>query len=607
MGRPRRRTRRAPDGDVPREASSYAYPIPRTPLRFSAHTSGCVHPDTALLACDESERPMLGHCVAVDAWMEAVAQGRGATVCVAGHLVRLSELTGVPASFGVRPQLTQCVLEAPRTDDLAHVPLVFAGRNVGALHALLLRHRDEEVPVFLSGFGAETQRFGTSEAPRARVVYAQSRVALKACITSDTDGETTYTVWFECNKDAPVTQVMLPRTTPDIASPGSDAWLRTPDVRPTTPASAPTLAFTPQPSARPSPIPPAPPSLPPPSPAALRTLNGHVYTPIAALRKDTVANVMGVAVCDASVRLPMQRGRDVMVKLALADGSGANDAASTLSSNLFAQDEQALPGAVSEKDAVLLRGVQIGLFNGRTQGVGSRKVAFQWAAWNAATQTWRYAASARASDFSDAERTALLQLVAHLGNGSTPRPSVRALQTLDTLQPHTFVDTVAEVVKVFAQSTPPDLYITDFTTHKHIYDGNNKHLPVQPPDGGGGCVLQVGLWGPHAPLAVQLRAGQLVRLDNVRIRENPRTGLLTGALGSDKRLQIAPVDDDHAAVRALRARKAAWETAQAQKKRPAPPTTPTPVRRRPAPEPVYAPRFEMEDEFPTLNSLWSPE
>ena len=53
--------------------------------------------------------------------------------------------------------LTQCVLEAPRADDVAHVPLVFVGRNAGALHALLVRHREEEVPVFLSGFGAEAQ------------------------------------------------------------------------------------------------------------------------------------------------------------------------------------------------------------------------------------------------------------------------------------------------------------------------------------------------------------------------------------------------------------------------------------------------------------------
>ncbi|KAI3613447.1 hypothetical protein CBS9595_004280 [Malassezia furfur] len=545
---------------------------------------------------------MLGECVAIDAWMETVAQGRGATVCVAGCIGRLSAPIG-------------CVLEAPRADDVAHVPLVFVGRNAGALHALLVRHREEDVPVFLSGFGAEAQKFGTTEAPRTRVVYAQGRIALKAYIATDADADaevplrdpTSYAVWFECNKDAPVTQVMLP-TPLDIGSPGSDAWLRTPDVRSVTPAQAPALAFTPQmPTAAPALIPSAPTSLPPPAPAAERTLNGHLYTPIAALRKDMVANVMGVAVTDASVRLPMQRLRDVMVKVAITDGSGADDARSTLSSNLFAQDEQALPGAVSEKDAVLLRGVQIGLFNGRTQGVGSRKVPFQWAAWNATTQTWRYAANASASDFGDAERTAALQLLAHLDKAPTPQqPSARALQTLDKLQPHTFVDTVVEIVKVFSQSNPPDLYVTDYTLHKHIYDGNNKHLSVQPPGDKGGSVLQVGLWGSHALLAVQLRAGQLVRLDNLRIRENPRTGLLTGALGSDKRIQIAPVDDDHAAVRALRGRKTSWE--HSSKKRATPPTTPTPVRRRPAPEPLHPPRFEMDDEaFPGLADLWSPD
>lgn len=524
--------------------------------------------------------------------------------------------------LGYVAKLTQCVLEAPRHEDLAQVPLLFSGRNAAALHALLQRQKESPIDVFLSGYGAETQRFGTSEAPRARVVYAQSRVALKALLRDEQE----YTVWFDCNKDAPVTQVMHPVVRRPSPAP-SDAWLNTPALRridPTPQGSAPTLQFTPASTPAPSMPPPSMPpsiplSMPPPAPAAEQALNGHVYTPIQKVKSGTVANVMGVAVVDATVRPPAQRSRDVMVKLAISDGSGPDVASSTLSSNLFASEEGALPGAVAEHDAVLLRGVQIGLFNGRPQGVASRKHPFQWAAWSASTQTWRYASSARPSDFGDAERTALLQLVGHLGT-APPAPSAnarsittggstRALTTLDTLQPHTFVDTVVEIVKVFAQSATPDLYITDYTAHRHIYDGNNKHLSVQPP-GPGGCVLQVGLFESHAPLAVQLRPGQLVRLDNVRIRENPSTGLLTGALGSanDRRIRISPVDQDHAAVRALKSRKAAWANPgpAEPRKRPAP-ATPTPARRRPAPDAVRAPRYEIDDDpFAEIDVPLSP-
>ncbi|WFD44857.1 hypothetical protein MPSI1_003528 [Malassezia psittaci] len=637
MGRLRRKTRRASSVDfVPREASSYAYPIPRKLPNFAIHIMGLPHPECEQLTYDVSEKALLGDSVSIDVWMEMVSQGRGASVCVAGNLTRLSSVAGNPATFG-------CVFEAQRSEDDVHIPLFFTGRNVEALHTFISSNHAGNTPVFLSGFGAETQRFGTIEAPRTRVIYTQNRIALKAYVLNDTEASdpVPYTVWFESNKDAPVTQVMLPMTNTDNLSPNSEAWLRTPDARQSTPANANMLQFTPQ-ASKPSELPfqkplsitpfsnaaethsrepqqdvmPTAYRLPSPSPAQEQTVSQRLYTPIASLRKDMIANVMGMAISDANIRLPVQQHRDVMVKLTLTDGSGSDESASTLSSNLFAMNEEDLPGAVSEKDAVILRQVQIGIFNGRKQGVGSRKAPFQWAAWNHTTNTWRYAANATAQDFTDAERNALLRLVAHLSNGPSlgkkdlaVSNNVRALTTISSLQPHTFVDLVGEVVKVFSQSDPPDLYITDYTTHKNIYDGNNKHLPTQPPpDCIGGSVLQVGLWGLHAPLAMQLRTGQLVRLDNMRIRENPRTGLLTGALGSDKRIQIAPVDEDHTAVRALLARKSAWEKSVSEKKRAIPPSTPTPLRKRPAPEPVYQPRFDLDESepFAALDTLWSP-
>ncbi|WFD00797.1 hypothetical protein MYAM1_003549 [Malassezia yamatoensis] len=604
MGRVRRKTRRASSDDfVPREASSYAYPIPRKLPNFAIHTMGLPHPECEQLTYDVSEKALLGDSVSIDVWMEMVAQGRGAS----------------------------CVFEAQRSEDDVQVPLYFTGRNVEALHMFISNNHASSTPVFLSGFGAETQRFGTMEAPRTRVVYAQNRIALKAYVLNNTEASdpVPYTVWFESNKDAPVTQVMLPLTTPDNLSPNSEAWLRTPDARQSTPATANMLQFTPHastiPESRVAETPSDEPQqnamaaayrLPSPSPAQERTVSQRLYTPIASLRKDMIANVMGIAINDANLRLPVQQHRDVMVKLTLTDGSSSDESASTLSSNLFAMNEEDLPGAVSEKDAVILRQVQIGIFNGRKQGVGSRKAPFQWAAWTPTSNTWRYAANATAQDFTDAERNALLRLVAHLSNAPSlgkkdcaHSNNIRVLTTIRSLQPHTFVDLVGEVVKVFSQSDPPDLYITDYTTHKNIYDGNNKHLPTQPPtDCIGGSVLQVGLWGLHAPLAMQLRTGQVIRLDNVRIRENPRTGLLTGALSSDKRIQIAPVDEDHTAVRALLARKSAWENSLFEKKRAIPPSTPTPVRKRPAPEPVYQPRFDLDESepFAALDTLWSP-
>ena len=102
MGRVRRKTRRASSDDfVPREASSYAYPIPRKLPNFAIHIMGLPHPECEQLTYDVSEKALLGDSVSIDVWMEMVAQGRGASVCVAGNLTRLSSVAGTPATFGV--------------------------------------------------------------------------------------------------------------------------------------------------------------------------------------------------------------------------------------------------------------------------------------------------------------------------------------------------------------------------------------------------------------------------------------------------------------------------------------------------------------------------
>ncbi|PKI83702.1 hypothetical protein MVES_002481 [Malassezia vespertilionis] len=602
----RGKVHRVPDAALSEQllTSSFSYPVcvePFSPLS-AAHGPMTPHAIDSALQFYAGETPALGTLVDMHTWMKRVAAGRGALVCVAASIVMMDAFQDMQPPF---------FWDADGT----RVPVQFVGQKIKALYAALATQEPfVPVPLFLSGYGAELMRLGPVQQPKATVVYNQARVALKALLAN---GES---VWFDCNKDGPVNQVVRDaKRAPRQASPAPsvESWFPSADVHASSERTAPMPGV---PSSAPSQL------------GGARKLGNYMYTPITHLELHSIVNVMGIATMNAIERPPAPRFRDTMVKLTIADGSHGGPHMPLISSNLFSTDQAALPGTVVENEAVLFRGLQIGTYNGKPQGVANRKHAFSWAVWNATSRTWRYSSAHDGSDFTDTERTALLDMVAHLAppppsapESGTPQasiaPGIRPTVNIEALQPFTFVDIICVIVKVFPRSIPPDIYVTDYTVNEKIYSGNDRclgsaavPLTMQRQFGdqhaGSGCVLQVGLWGEQAPLVAQLEPGLLVCLENVRIKENGITGFLTGALGSpgDRGVKIRAVDEHLPAVQALLARRDAkmGKRGMAPPKRPAdaPLAPPPPVRHRAAsatqpvraPGPIAGARFPMDDD-----------
>ena len=619
-----------------------------------------LHPAEVALAVDEREAQELGAVVDMDTWIQRTAQGRGAAVCVGTQLADLSELQ----MDGAQPAFRCHMVAAPEGQSERVLPAFFRGNQMLALHTLLGAplQRSMPVSVFLSGYGGELIPLPDSDARtergdgrnvsgvRAAVEFAQGRVSLK-CLVPSVAGPAEL-IWFDCDRDGPlklVRQTVSQRqageladdlTPPRAASPSSDSWLWTPEpTEPPTPAPMRAVRGT---SRTPAPAAPAPAALADTSAGApsgatrsQSTLSppAPTYTPICALRRGSVANVVGVAVGNAEVRPPGGRSRDYMVKLTLQDSGDVND---TLSCNLFAGAQDQLPDSLAHHEVLMIRGLQIGEFNGHLQGVVNRRVRFEWAVWSPSVRTWRYAPGMSAASFSDAERGAAERLGDSVRAQSAGTPAAappataRSLTTLGELKINSFVDTVVEIRKVYPRSSPPDVYVTDYTTHPLFYRRNDRFLPhppmgVEMDQGGGGAVLLVGVWDKQAPVAMQLHEGDLVLLENVRIKVFGRTGFLTGAVGTpyDRGLKVIPVDASHPAAAALLQRKRTFGEAPAalppgslkrEADEPAPgldggpdpsegaAARPSPPRKRVAPDAIRAPRFALEEEAEPASS-----
>ena len=563
MGRLRRKRS---DGARRDARSTFAYApyqargSPATYPDILARSSGTRHPDNAALAVDAREENVLGAVTDKDTWLARIAEGRGATVCTPAMLCGIAplELDDAPPSF-------HASLEWPSGEVL---PVWFAGRAVSALHSAIYPHASAggAILVFLSGFGAEIVSVAGEGHLMAGAEFVAERVSLKALLVS---AATACLMWFDCNRGAPVKLVMRPVERGEHSEQ----------------ATEPPPAVSTQPAA------PAAPAAPPPPPACTsRMLGNRAYVCLDDLIEGTVISTMGVSLDETDTRVPGGRSRDYMQRLILGDGSGAGRDASLLI-NMFAATDAGLPGHLARYEALIIRGLQITSFNGRHQGVLSRRFAHDWAVWNSTANTWRYAPGS-SDAFSDVERCALMQLAERMGMlGRARLPSApRAAPTrLADVAPHTYVRLVCEVVKVFPHSAPPDIYVTDYSRNMRFFAQHERFLRGGSSSAAGGAVFQIGLWDSQAPRALELRPGDIVRLENVRIKEG-RTGVLSGALGNlrDYGTKIYVLDDAdpdfHALVR--------WRDAF-QRKRPA---ADAGADAR-APRAVAAPRFDLDDDL----------
>lgn len=203
--------------------------------------------------------------------------------------------------------------------------------------------------------------------------------------------------------------------------------------------------------------------------------------------------------------------------------------------------------------------MKVRAFQGRGQGVGySGK--FDWAVFDPFSGSMRQ--SVMHLSISDAEAAYMKEVgkwyVSETGmtSGAVGRSEVggpsregldhvvgRATLTLDQIGENQFFDCVAEVVKVFEHSSPPDLYVTDYTSHPLFYARNNAHLGIgdeelarlreERGDHGGGQVFQISLWDEQAEAALYLSVGKFVHLRNVRAKRNPN-GMLCGTMHGER-------------------------------------------------------------------------
>lgn len=408
-----------------------------------------------------------------------------------------------------------------------------------ALYDLLGGQASEATAVVLSGFGGEVVR--VSDPPRAAVTFTNERVACKALL----EREAPTIAWLEYNRDMPVTLVMAPAVEmPRQQQP------KTADV----PRSA-ASAEDPEDDAAPMPMDFSRPC----------TFDSFLYTPLEAVMPGSSANILGILAESPYVNMPSQKrnGRtDAMVRLTLRSFDPASLCATHLASNLFARSLDLLPTHAGPGDAVLLRGIQIHGFNHRASGVGPAFMPYVWATYNAASKALHVRKDAV---LGREERRALISLATDATQRTSGTAAVhsrtRPIVTLDALEPMQFVDVFVEVVKVFAQSTPPDLYVTDYTPNSLFYE-NDTHLARRHGLGArstGRFVFQLGLWQQQGQLALTLRPGQFVRINNMRVRMTPK-GVLAGAVGNrhDHGYMIVPVDENEPAVQALLARRAVW-------------------------------------------------
>lgn len=487
---------------------------------------------------------MLGMYVTPPLWMARIAQGRGACVCTEGLL------TDVPDAVHGAPPSFHCVLQA---EGDTYIPLTITGRHALALHQALQRQHpaNEPIPVFLSGYGAEIVRIPSSDTPRAGVVWSD-RIALKAQV--DVNDADTMQLWFEGDRASPAQVVLQRIDEPRTLTMDSDAWYAThPTYTSDTPLDPPASASM-------------PPMAPPPSDAAHpwltpSTWDGHLYTPIHALRAGTTANVVGIVVDVPLQHAPKRRANgtmsDAMLRLSLRQPYTEAGVPSLLPGNVFARTSEQLPLHVSAGDAMLLRGIQIHMYNERANLVGPAFVPWSWATMSATSRALAH--SSEGPRVGEQERAVLDRL---LQTHQTPRSSKRPLSTLDQLEQDTFVDLIVQIVNVYVKGTVPDVYVADFTSNSAFY-GNDARLARQyslpQPLQHFGYVFQVGLWGQQAPLALRLQPGQLVRMDNVRVKRTA-SGFLHGSIGhqNDPGYDIHILTDKDPSVQALLQRRTQW-------------------------------------------------
>lgn len=564
----------------------------------------------------EAEEDRLGKIVGLDRWLEAIGHGRGAAVCICGEVKAVTP----PSQPGPVLRLELITIEADGSTLGGRLEARFhADLAQKVAEPLLLLHRIAPPTfVYLSGFAA----LRTSPLDRGvdfttnHAVLKISSQPPSSNLTAPTSA-----IWVE-QLATPSAPAPSPLDTPNgglAPNPSSQTsdWFSTPapqqqntdglstlpppPPQPRPPLQTSSSAVTTRPPATvksealqrssSSPNPARASSSRPVSAAPTaphrnaphvkpRRMGNCLYTPITMVRDGERASFIGVVVAAGDPRRSTGGTRDLSIKVTIADasclsGTGyAKELARSMTVMLFAQQSERIPQPIAPGHILAVRNINVQMFSGKPQGVGKSAGAWSWATYDPVSGDVRASENFPLASHAPPECSAdemdhfrdmanwFSELQGVDANAVTR--SSRPTLLLKDLAENVFFDTVVEVLKVYTHTLAPDLYVTDYTNHTLFFRGNDKYLrtestiPYPDDTDGWGHVFQISLWDSHATIAEGLQTGDIIRIQNVRPKLNPR-GLLTGGLGSStdsgiKIRTLKPTDEARIALEQRRAR-----------------------------------------------------
>ncbi|GAC95735.1 hypothetical protein PHSY_003311 [Pseudozyma hubeiensis SY62] len=311
-----------------------------------------------------------------------------------------------------------------------------------------------------------------------------------------------------------------------------------------------------------------------------RRMGNCLYTPMSMVRDGERASIIGVVMSAGDPRRSTSGTRDLSIKITIADascisGTGyAKELARSMTVMLFAQQAERIPHNIAPGHIIAVRSVQIQMFSNKPQAVGKSAAQWSWATYDPVSGDVRASSNFPLASHTPPECSAdEMEHFRDMANWFSELQGVDANIVTRSSRPtlklrdvgeNTFFDTVVEVLKVYTHTLAPDLYVTDYTNHSLFFRGNDKYLRVEstipyPDDTDGwGHVFQISLWDSHATIAEGLQTGDIIRIQNVRPKLNPR-GLLTGGLGSStdsgiKIRTLKPTDEARIDLEQRRAR-----------------------------------------------------
>ncbi|GAC71242.1 hypothetical protein PANT_2c00018 [Moesziomyces antarcticus T-34] len=564
----------------------------------------------------EAEEDRLGKIVGLDRWLEAIGHGRGAAVCICGEVKAVTP----PSQPGPVLRLELITIEADGSTLGGRLEARFhADLAQKVAEPLLLLHRIAPPTfVYLSGFAA----LRTSPLDRGvdfttnHAVLKISSQPPSSNLTAPTSA-----IWVE-QLATPSAPAPSPLDTPNGGlAPNSSSqtsdWFSTPapqqqntdglstlpppPPQPRPPLQTSSSAVTPRPPATvksealqrssSSPNPARASSSRPVSAAPTaphrnaphvkpRRMGNCLYTPITMVRDGERASFIGVVVAAGDPRRSTGGTRDLSIKVTIADasclsGTGyAKELARSMTVMLFAQQTERIPQPIAPGHILAVRNINVQMFSGKPQGVGKSAGAWSWATYDPVSGDVRASENFPLASHTPPECSAdemdhfrdMANWFSELQgvDANVVTRSSRPTLLLKDLAENVFFDTVVEVLKVYTHTLAPDLYVTDYTNHTLFFRGNDKYLrtestiPYPDDTDGWGHVFQISLWDSHATIAEGLQTGDIIRIQNVRPKLNPR-GLLTGGLGSStdsgiKIRTLKPTDEARIALEQRRAR-----------------------------------------------------